>query len=166
MIPALKGDFQFAQLRHARAKLRAVLLQQPFLGHGTSRHGGGRQPGRRAAATARVTNAVFVPVGVVGVARAKALRDVAVILAALVGVANEQGNGGACGLAFVHPRENFHGIGLVALRNVPAGAWAAAVQVDLDIGLGQRHARRAAINHAADGWTMGFTKIGDSEKGA
>ena len=98
--------------------------------------------------------------------RAKTLRDVAVVLAALVGVANEQGNGGACGLAFVHPRENFHGIGLVALRNVPAGAWAAAVQVDLDVGLGQRHARRAAINHAADGWTMGFTKIGDSEKGA
>jgi hypothetical protein len=49
---------------------------------------------------------------------------------------------------------------------VAAGAGAAAVQVGLDVGLAQGHAGRAAVDHAADGRAVGFTEIGDCEKGA
>ncbi|MNT13313.1 hypothetical protein D3C72_1482790 [compost metagenome] len=96
-------------------------------------------------------------------AGAKALGDVAVILAALVGVADQQGDGRARGLALIHAGEDFHRIGLVALRDVAAGARAAPVQVGLDVGLGQRHAGRTTVNHAANGRAVGFTKIGDCE---
>jgi hypothetical protein len=47
-----------------------------------------------------------------------------------------------------------------------AGAGAAAVEVVLDIGLAQGHAWWAAVNHAANGWAVGFTKVGDSKKGS
>jgi len=96
-------------------------------------------------------------------ARAKALGDGAVVLAALVGVADQERDGGAGGLAFVHAREDFHRIGLVALGHVAAGAGAAAVQVGLDVRFGERHARRAAVDHAANGRAVGFTEIGDCE---
>ena len=40
MLPALERDGQLAELRHAGAKLGAVLLGQPLLGHGTRGHRG------------------------------------------------------------------------------------------------------------------------------
>jgi hypothetical protein len=91
------------------------------------------------------------------------LQDVAVVLAALVGVLDQQANRGAGGQALVHARDNLHRIGLVALGDEFAGAGAAAVQVGLDIGLAQRQARRAAVDHAANGRAVGFTKVGDVE---
>ena len=54
----------------------------------------------------------------------------------------------------------------LALRHMAAGARAAAVQVVLDVGLAQSQAGWAAVNHAANGWAVGFTKVGDCEKGA
>src|SRR6476620_1036765 len=47
-----------------------------------------------------------------------------------------------------------------------AGAGTAAIQVALDVGLIERHARWATVNHAADGRAVGFTEVGDCEKGA
>jgi hypothetical protein len=44
------------------------------------------------------------------------------------------------------------------------GARAAAVEVVLDVGLAQGHAWWAAVNHAANGWAVGFPKVGDCEK--
>ena len=38
MVPALKRNREFAQLRHAGAKLRPILHGQPFFGDGTRRH--------------------------------------------------------------------------------------------------------------------------------
>jgi hypothetical protein len=43
--------------------------------------------------------------------------------------------------ALVHARQDLDLVGLLALRDVAAGAGAAAVQLGLDVGLGQRHAR-------------------------
>ena len=37
----------------------------------------------------------------------------------------------------------------------------AAIKVGLDVRLRQRHAGWATINHAANGWAVGFTKVGD-----
>jgi hypothetical protein len=104
-----------------------------------------------------------VEVGVVGVAGAEGLQDVAVVLAALVGVADQQGDRRAGGPALVHAGEDLHRVGFVALRDELAGAGAAAVQIALDVGLAQGHAGRAAVDHAADGRAVGFTEVGDCE---
>src|SRR3990167_8401728 len=118
------------------------------------------------AATARVADAELLPVGVVGMTRAEGLQDVAVVLAALVGVADQQGDRRAGGLALVHATEDFHRVGLVALGHELAGAGAAAVQIGLDVGLGQGHAGRATVDHAANGRAVGFTEVGDAKQGA
>ena len=96
-------------------------------------------------------------------AGAKGFQDVAVVLAALVGVFDQQANGGAGGLAFINARQNLDRIRLIALSHELGGARPPAVQVGLNIGLAQAHARRAAVNHAANGWAVGFTKVGDCE---
>ena len=94
---------------------------------------------------------------------AEGLQDVAVVLAPLVGVFDEQADGGAGGSAFVHARQNFDRIRLVALGDEFGGAGTAAIQIRLDVGFAQRHARWAAINYAANGRAVGFTEIGDCE---
>jgi len=97
---------------------------------------------------------------------AKGLQDVAVVFAALVGVVNQKRNRRAGGHALVDAAQDLHLVRLLALCHMAAGAGAAAVEVVLDVGLAQSHAWRAAVNHAADGWAVGFTKVGDCEKGA
>ena len=67
-------------------------------------------------------------------AGAKGVQDVAVVLAALVGVADKQGDGRAGSLALEHAGEDFHLIGFLPLRDVAAGAGAAAVEIGLDVG--------------------------------
>ena len=41
-----------------------------------------------------------------------------------------------------------------------------AVEVVLDVGFAQGHARGTAVNHAANGRAVGFTEVGDAKKGA
>ena len=69
-----------------------------------------------------IAQAVLLQVGVVGVARAEGLRDLAVVLAALVGVADQQADRRAGGLAFVDAREDLHPVRFLALGDVAAGA--------------------------------------------
>jgi hypothetical protein len=136
----------------------AKFFAQPLLGHGTSRHHGRRQCGPTIGHRhGRVTNAVFVPVGVVGMPWAEGLNsDVAVILAALVGdCESSKCNRCAGGLALVDTREDLDRIGLVALRHVARGAGATTIQVTLDVGFdtkpcpaGSRRSRSQWLGHA------------------
>ena len=99
---AFKRDFELAHLAHPADDFGAELLAQPFFGHGTGGHAGGGFARRASATAAIVADAVFVPIGVVGMARAELLGDVAVVAAALVGVADEEGDGRAGGAPFKH----------------------------------------------------------------
>ena len=164
VFPGLEGDGDLTDLRHAAAELGAEFFLQPFLGHGAGGHHGRGQPRRGAAAAARVADAVFAPIGVVGMAGAEGLQDLPIVLAALVGVPDEQADRRAGGLALVDAGEDFHRIGFVALGDELGGAGAAAVQVGLDVGFAQAHAGRAAVDHAADGRAVGFTEVGDREE--
>ena len=49
-----------------------------------------------------VADAVFLPVGVIGVARTKGVDEIAVITAALIFVPDQEGNGSARGVALEH----------------------------------------------------------------
>ena len=74
-------------------------------------------------------------VGVVGVAGAEGVEQVRVVLAALVGVADQQADRRAGGPAFEHAGQDLDLVGLVALRDVARGAGAAPVELGLDVGL-------------------------------
>ena len=166
MVPALEPDRQLADLLHAAAKHSAIFFSQPLLGHGASGDHRRGKAGRGPAAAARVTPAVLLQVAVVGMAGAEGLRDLTVVLAALVGVADQQADRCSGRVALVHARQDLDLVGFLALGDVAAGAGTAPVQVDLDVRLGQRQAGRAAVDHAADRRSMRFAEVGDGEQGA
>ena len=99
---AFKRDFELAHLAYPADDFGAELLAQPFFGHGAGGHAGGGFARRTAAAAAIIADAVFMPIGVVGMAGAELLGDIAVVAAALVGVADEEGDGRAGGAPFKH----------------------------------------------------------------
>ncbi len=92
--------------------------------------------------------------------------DVAVVLAALVFVADQQRDGRAGGLAFEHTGKDLHRVRFAALRDVARGAGLAAVQLDLDVGCAQLHSRRATVDDAADGRAVRFAERGDGKERA
>ena len=162
----MKGIFDLAELHEVAAHGDAVGLVQPFLGDGACRHAACRLARRGTAAAAIVADAVFLPVGVVGVAGTEGVGDIAVVLAALVFVADQQRDGRAGGFAFEHAGQDLHRVRFAALGNVARGAGFAAVQVSLDIGRAQFHSRRATVDDATDGRAVGFAERGDGEEGA
>src|SRR5882724_9402912 len=59
--------------------------------------------------------------------------------------------------------ENFHRIQLLALGGEARLSGAAAIQIALDVLVGQRQQRRAAVDHAADRDPMAFAEGRDPE---
>ena len=59
--------------------------------------------------------------------RPKRVHDLRIVLTALIGIAYQQAYGRACGFAFKHTRQDFHGIGFFTLGNVPRGTWFTSV---------------------------------------
>ncbi len=96
----------------------------------------------------------------------ESIKDIAVILAALVLVADQQRDRRAGGFAFEHAGQDFDRIRFLALGHMARGAWLAAIELWLDVGFGQFHARRAAVNHATDGRAMGFAEGGNGKQRA
>lgn len=129
-----EGDGFFADLGNVGGDVGAERFFQPFFGNRAGGNAGCGFAGGAAAAAAVVADAVFVPIGVVGVAGAELPGDVAVVFAALVGIADKQGNRCAGGSAFKHAGKDFHFVGFAPLGNVAAGAGFAAVEVGLDVG--------------------------------
>src|SRR5207247_2352233 len=72
----------------------------------------------RPAAAARVADAVFLPVGVSGVAGPELVGDRGVVFRARVFVAHDEADRGAGGAPLVHPGENLDRVGLAPLRDV------------------------------------------------
>ncbi len=158
------GMLDLAECAHPAGEGAAVTLAQPLARDGASRHRRRRGACRRTPAATRVTQAVLAPVGVVGVAGAEGVQQVAVILAALVGVLDQQRDRRAGGQAFVDARQDLHPVGFLALRDVAAGAGATAVELGLDVGFGQRQAGRAAVDDAADRRAVALAEIGDAKE--
>ena len=95
---------------------------------------------------------------------AEGVGDIAVVFAALVGIADQQRNRRAGGDAFEHAREDLDLVFFLTLRDVARRARLAAVEFELDIGFDQRHARRAAVDHAADRGAVRLAEGRDGEK--
>ncbi len=111
---------------------------------------------RSAAAAAMVADAVFFPVGVVGMAGPEAVAQRVVILGPRVLVLDEEQDRRAGGVAFEHAREDLHAVALAALRREARLPRPAPVEPGLDVGFGERQARRHAVDDAADRRSVAF----------
>jgi hypothetical protein len=89
---------------------------------------------------------------------------VAVVLGAMVFVADEDGDRGARGLAFVHPGEDFAGVFFLAGGGDFALAGATTIEFKLDFFSGDTKFGRAAVDDAAAAATVGFAEGGDAEE--
>ncbi|MNF52088.1 hypothetical protein D3C84_334280 [compost metagenome] len=162
-VPALERNLDRAELAHVAANDDA-LGRQVLLGNGAGGHAHGGLARRAAAAATVVAQAVLVMVGVVGVGRAEQVLDRRVVLGLLVGIADQQADGAAGGLALEHPGEDFHHIVFLTLGGVAAGARLAPVEVALHVLQRQLQARRATIDDGDQRRAMAFASAGDGEQ--
>src|SRR5581483_5728449 len=106
------------------------------------------------------------------VAGAELVLDVSVVLRARVDIGDLERNRRAGGhlrarrLVGEHAGEDAHLIRLLALRGEARLAGSPLVEIDLDVGLGERDAWRTAIDHAADGRPVALAPGGDAEEKA
>ena len=163
-VPGSERHRDRPELRQIAAHLDAMALAQPLLRDGAGRDAHGGFARGLAAAAAIVADAVLLPVRVVRVAGTERLLDRAVILAALVGVADQQSDRRAGRAALEHAREDLDRVALLALGHEPRRPGFAAIQFPLDVGFGERHAGRAAIHHATDRRPVAFTERGHAEE--
>src|SRR6185437_10850720 len=105
---------------------------------------------RGAAAAAVVADAVFLPVGIVGMARPEAVLDRRVVLAARILVLDHERDRRARGLTFEHTGEDLDLVGLAALRREARLPRLATVEPMLDVRGLEREAGRRALDDAAD----------------
>ena len=137
-------------------------------GAGRDPHGGLAR--RLAPATPIVAQPVFDVVGVIGVARPVFVLEVGIILRALVDILDQKPDRGAgrhlrAGqLVGEHAGEDLDLVGLLPLGGEARLARPPLVEIGLDVGLGQRDARRAAVHHAADRRPVALAKGGDAEE--
>src|SRR6185437_6561680 len=121
---------------------------------------------RGAAAAAMVADAVFLPIGVVGMAGAEAVLDRLVILGARILVLDHQRNRRAGGAPLEDAGKDADAVALAPLGRKARLAGAPPVEPVLDVALGELDQRRRAVDHAADGRPMAFTPGGEAEEAA
>ena len=140
-----------------------------------SRHRTGRDPSGGFAragspAAAIIAQAVFRIIGIIRMAGAIGLRDFGIVLGTLIHILDHQADRRSRGsrpvgpVIFKYAGEDFHLVGLSPLGGVPRGTRLAAIQIALQIGLGQRHAGRTAIDDATDRGSVGLAERGDGEQ--
>ena len=96
--------------------------------------------------------------------RPEGILDVGVILRTLVGVVDQQADGGSRGAPVEYAGQDAHLVGLAPLGGKPRGARFAPVQIALQVTGGQLQAGRAAVDDASQGGAVTLAKAGDCEQ--
>ena len=161
-----KGIARSPICRHVAGERRSAVLAQPLARDRRRADGRCREARRRAAAAARVAQAVLVVVGVVGVAGTERVEQVRVVLAALIGVADQERDRRPGRSALEDAGEDLDLVLLLALGDVARGARPAPVELGLDVGLGELHAGRTAIDDAADRRAVALAERRDAKQRA
>src|SRR6266542_3194457 len=128
------------------------------------RHPAGGLARARPASTPPVADAVLGVVGVVGVTGTILLPHLAIVARSHVLVGDHEADRRAQRVPLVDAGHDLHGVGFLALADERALAGGAPVEVGLDVGLGQRQARRAAVDDGADGAAMRLAPRRDPEQ--
>ena len=142
------------------ADLDPVALAQPLLGDRAGGDADRRLAGGGAAAAAQVAQSVFLPVGIVGVAGPERVGERAVVLAALILVADQKADRRAGRPAFEHTGQNLDAVGLLALRHVAGAAGLAPVEVPLNIAFGELEPGRTAVHDSAVSGSVALAERG------
>src|SRR5699024_1049105 len=121
-------------------------------------HGGFASGGTSAAAI--IAQAVFLFVGVIGMAWTENVFNCAVILRTLVSVFDQQTNAGAGSNAFKNTGENFDLIRLTTLGGIARCPRATTVEIVLQVRFRQRNTRRNTIDDAAERQPVRFAEGG------
>ena len=165
------GARRIHRLQHQRTHLRQVAVNadlqpfaQVFARDGAGRHAHHGLARRGTSAAAIVAKAVFLVVGIVRMAGAKAILDFLVVARALIFVRDQQADRRARGPALEYAGQDAHRIGLAALAGELRGARAAPLDIGLQVRLAQLQARRAAIHDAAERRAMALPEARHREK--
>ena len=165
-VPGLERNLDRPEPRHVAPDHDAVVLRQPLARDRPGRHPHGGLTRRRPTAAAVVADAVLVPVRIVGMARTESLGDRAVVLRALVLVADQERDRRARGPPFEHPRQDLDAVRFAALSDMARGPWFAPVEFGLDLGGRDLETGRASVDDAADRRTVGFAERGNAKEQA
>ena len=93
--------------------------------------------------------------------RAEVILDVAIVTRPLVLVLDHQADRRAGGLAFENARKNLNFVRLLALCGEARLAGLAPVQIELNVGFGNRDSWRCSINHTTNRRTVAFPPAGE-----
>jgi hypothetical protein len=110
-----------------------------------------------------ITDAVLLPVGVIGVARAEGIDQISIIFASGVFIANEQRDRCARRFALEQAGEDLNPVGFLPLGDMAGRAGLAAIEIVLDIVSGEQKSGRTTVDDAADRRSVAFAKRGDGE---
>ena len=155
---------------HLHQRAAHLHLGQDFARDGAGRDARGGLARRGTSAAAIIAQAVFGLIGEVGMARAKLVLDLGIVLGALIGVLDQQRDRRSrrhlhAGLGMRHHAgQDFDRVRLLALGGEARLSRTAAIQIVLDVLIGQRDQRRAAIDHAADRDPVAFAEGRDPEQ--
>src|SRR5262245_33126539 len=147
-----------AQARHHFARDRAGSDARGGLARGLT------------ATAAIIADAVFGVVRVIGVAGPVFVLAIGVLRRALIDIVDQERNRGArrdlfaAGFVDEHAGEDFHLVRFAPLRGEARLTWPPFVKIGLDIRLGQREARRAAVDHATDRDAVALAEGRDPEQ--
>ena len=148
------------------ALVAGEVAQENFAGDGAGGDAADGFAGGGAAATGDGADAVFGVVGVVGVGRAVGGLHLRVGGGALVGVADEDADGGAGGEAVFDAAEDFGFVSFFAGSDDFALAGATAVEFFLEVLDREGDFRGAAVNDDTNTGTVGFSPSGNAKERA
>ena len=111
-----------------------------------------------------VPQAVFLPIGVIGMTGPKATADLVIVPGSGILVLDQQRDGRTRGLAFKHAGENLHVVRLAPLGGMPAAASGSTQQLILDFLCRYRQARWAAVDDTTNGRAMALPKGGNTKQ--
>jgi hypothetical protein len=94
----------------------------------------------------------------------KRFGDVAVVLAAAILIADQERDRRSGSASFEYTGENFDDVRFAPLRDMTRGTGLAAIEVFLNVGLGQSQSRRAPVHDTADRGSVAFPERGDAEQ--
>src|SRR5215216_4473871 len=126
------------------------MLKQPLASDGTGSNAHRGLARRLPSAAAIVPNAVFLPVGIVGMPGPERIANVAVVFAACVDVTDQQRDRRPGGFAFEYAGQYLHRVGFLSLRDMARSAGPAAIEIMLNVSCTQLQPGRTAVDHAAD----------------
>jgi len=104
-IPRLEGYGDFSKLAHITANRHTITLLKPLLGYCARSYSDCCFTCAGATTTAIVAYAVFLPVGIICVARTKGFGNFAVVMTTLIFVSDQKSNGCTCCPTFEYTRQ-------------------------------------------------------------